>query len=485
MPCARPRRAARVPRPRSPGPPRPRRRAQHAAQRARRFVGSGWSSSHCRRGGAGRRRGSATGRPGRRRAARAAPSSSARPSASTTTSSPSSTADRAATRTASPASSGSAVGEVDAPSGPRSARRRRPGAPTARRRPARGGRPRWARTGSQGVERIGAGRRPHRGHVARARRAPARAGGASCSTIARPMVARRPPADRLSRRTAPPVPAGRRPTRRSTAAHRRVTGGARAASRPSRRPVPPRRPVRPAPVARRRDRRVHGQGVAPRPRRLPPVDLVGPDRRLRARPPAHARRRERTSRPRFSPDGWTLAFLSDRRLLVEEEPDRPKDAKERDDCDQVHLLPLDGGEARRLTDLPRGVTDVRMVARRPTLAVLTSSLGATMPRRSRAAGAGRRKPKPGETPLSDYRYIDRLGVPVQRRRLHRRPRRAPVAGRRRDRRRAAAGRRPDGRGEPAWSPGRHPDRVHRRTAGRNRTSTSARRSSSSTSRRAR
>ena len=35
--------------------------------------------------------------------------------------------------------------------------------------------------------------------------------------------------------------------------------------------------------------------------------------------------------PRFSPDGRTLAFLSDRRAAVEEEPDRPKDMGERED----------------------------------------------------------------------------------------------------------------------------------------------------------
>ena len=35
--------------------------------------------------------------------------------------------------------------------------------------------------------------------------------------------------------------------------------------------------------------------------------------------------------PRFSPDGRTLAFLSDRRPIVEEEPDRPADASDRED----------------------------------------------------------------------------------------------------------------------------------------------------------
>ena len=83
---------------------------------------------------------------------------------------------------------------------------------------------------------------------------------------------------------------------------------------------------------------------------LAPVDGGADPRRVTigARTDLHAR---------FSPDGRTLAFLSDRRVLVEEEPDRPTDAKEREDCNQVHLLPLDGGEARRLTDLPRGVNE--------------------------------------------------------------------------------------------------------------------------------
>ncbi|HKF85656.1 MAG TPA: S9 family peptidase [Candidatus Limnocylindrales bacterium] len=111
--------------------------------------------------------------------------------------------------------------------------------------------------------------------------------------------------------------------------------------------------------------------------------------------------------PRISPDGRTLAFISDRRLYAEEEPDRPKDPKERDDCFQVHLLPLDGGESRRLTDLPKGVTELAWSPDGTTLAVLTSSLGATLEEDRRKRGRPA-KPKPGETPLSDYRFIDRL-----------------------------------------------------------------------------
>jgi acylaminoacyl-peptidase len=133
---------------------------------------------------------------------------------------------------------------------------------------------------------------------------------------------------------------------------------------------------------------------------LVPIDGSAPPRALTigARTDRHAR---------FSPDGRTLAFISDRRLLVEEEPDRPSEAKDRLDCDQVFLLPLGGGEARRLTDLPRGVSEFAWSPDGRTLAVLTSSLGATEAEEARRRGRPP-KPKPGETPLSDLRYLDRL-----------------------------------------------------------------------------
>ncbi|MGH9317487.1 MAG: TolB family protein, partial [Thermoanaerobaculia bacterium] len=49
----------------------------------------------------------------------------------------------------------------------------------------------------------------------------------------------------------------------------------------------------------------------------------------------------RDSSPRWSPDGRTLAFLR-----VASEKEKP----------QIYLLPMDGGEARQLTDLPRGAS---------------------------------------------------------------------------------------------------------------------------------
>ena len=112
---------------------------------------------------------------------------------------------------------------------------------------------------------------------------------------------------------------------------------------------------------------------------------------------------------RFSPDGRTLAFLSDRRPVVEEEPARGKDAKDREDTTQVHLLPLDGpGEARRLTDLPRGVGDAVWSPDGTRMVVTSSSVAATHAEDARRRGKAA-KPGPGEPPDSDYRFIDRLG----------------------------------------------------------------------------
>jgi len=108
--------------------------------------------------------------------------------------------------------------------------------------------------------------------------------------------------------------------------------------------------------------------------------------------------------PRFSPDGTILAFLSDRRPLVEDEPDAPKD---REDETQVHLLPLAGGEARRLTDLPRGVDAFAWSPDGRSLVVRTTSFGATRAEDRKARGKAA-PPKPGAMPLPDYRYFDRL-----------------------------------------------------------------------------
>ncbi len=112
--------------------------------------------------------------------------------------------------------------------------------------------------------------------------------------------------------------------------------------------------------------------------------------------------------PRFSPDGTTLAFISDRRSLIEEETFWPKrEPKDREDLQQVHLLSLDGGEARRLTDLPRGVDALEWSPDGKRLVVVSTSHGATAADDDRRRGIERMR-TPGTPPPSDYRFIDRL-----------------------------------------------------------------------------
>ncbi len=114
--------------------------------------------------------------------------------------------------------------------------------------------------------------------------------------------------------------------------------------------------------------------------------------------------------PRFSPDGRTLAFISDRRSMVETEPNgRGADPTAREDGDQVYLLPLDGGEARRLTDLPRGVDAFEWSPDGSTMVVVSASHGATRDEDDRRRGIDRGRDRdPATPPPSDYRFIDRL-----------------------------------------------------------------------------
>jgi len=111
---------------------------------------------------------------------------------------------------------------------------------------------------------------------------------------------------------------------------------------------------------------------------------------------------------RFSPDGRSVAFLSDRRAQVEEEPRRDRPDTEREDLVQVHVLPLDGpGEARRLTDLPRGVKSFEWSPDGTRLVAVSSSVGATHDDDMKRRGTSDRR-SPGQPPSSDYRFIDRL-----------------------------------------------------------------------------
>lgn len=136
---------------------------------------------------------------------------------------------------------------------------------------------------------------------------------------------------------------------------------------------------------------------------LAPVDSAAPPRQLTIGA-------KRDSHARWSPDGKTIAFLSDRRTSVEDEPTAPKD---REDGTQIHLLStVEPGEARRLTDLPRGVGSFAWSPDGRRLAVISTSRAA-----DRKADARVRRrlddAKPGTPPASDYRFFDRLGYQAE------------------------------------------------------------------------
>jgi dipeptidyl aminopeptidase/acylaminoacyl peptidase len=108
--------------------------------------------------------------------------------------------------------------------------------------------------------------------------------------------------------------------------------------------------------------------------------------------------------PRWSPDGRSIAFLSDRSAVLQAGGggDRPGKAEAPEEGSvQVWLLPFaDGGEARRLSDLPRDVSELAWSPDGGRLCLVSASTRAT------------REPdpqkQPGEPPEPDLHHIDRL-----------------------------------------------------------------------------
>ena len=335
----------------------------------------------------------------------------------------------------------------------------------------------------RGVEGLGAGRRPHRARRRPGAGAPARAG----------------------RRAARPSPADGSPSPPAI-----DSSPDRPPARPSRGPVPPRDrgvlvPVRRSPCRVPRAPTTCTASPSRTTRACRPTagrvaftvkrPAVG-QRRLPARrsgphrPTARAPARQAHARVAVGPStrgsrrtARTLAFISDRRLYVEEEPDRPKEAKERDDCD-----PGPPAAARRR----RGAPPDGPAAGRDRLRVVARRRDARRPRRARSA---RRRPRTrrrrGRPAEAQARRDAAVRLP-----LHR-PARLPVQRRRassttRTRtcgwstsRRARRGRWSPGRRPRASPPGRRtaPGSRSPPTAAAARTSTGARRSSSWTSRR--
>lgn len=106
--------------------------------------------------------------------------------------------------------------------------------------------------------------------------------------------------------------------------------------------------------------------------------------------------------PRWSPDGSTIAFLSDRGAILHAggASDMPGPADPpKDGTIQVWLLPSDGGEARQLTRLPADVDDLAWSPDGAQLVLVSSATRATREPDKR---------KPGDPPKRDTRLIDRL-----------------------------------------------------------------------------
>jgi dipeptidyl aminopeptidase/acylaminoacyl peptidase len=97
----------------------------------------------------------------------------------------------------------------------------------------------------------------------------------------------------------------------------------------------------------------------------------------------------RDSAPRWSPDSSTLAFL------------RAAGEKERP---QIHLLPMNGGDARRLTDLPRGASAAVWSPSGKTIAFTSGTTSEDLEehRRDKEKGDSKEKPK-----KSDVRIVAR------------------------------------------------------------------------------
>jgi dipeptidyl aminopeptidase/acylaminoacyl peptidase len=130
---------------------------------------------------------------------------------------------------------------------------------------------------------------------------------------------------------------------------------------------------------------------------LVPADGSAPARRLTL----GARR---DTSPRWSPDGATLAFLSDRSgvLRAGGASDRPADpdvASDQRGTTQVWLLPMAGGEASQLTRLPEDVGEISWSPDGRQLCVVSAATTVHPVRRRR---------DPNEAPARDARLIDRL-----------------------------------------------------------------------------
>ena len=227
-------------------------------------------------------------------------------------------------------------------------------------------------------------------------------------------------------------------------------------------------PDRAAPVARRPLGGRHAPDRRARLRRLPPRPLA------RARPTGRGEPRQLTlgakhdRHARFSPGRPHARLPLGPARPSRRSPGASRPTKEREDVVQIHLLPLDGGEARRLTDLPRGVSDFDWSPDGSAARGRHVDLGRRdRTTRTRSGAARSTEAEPGEPPPSDYRFIDRLEYMLNGAGLHLRPgRRTSGWSTSTTGARDAADRRPGRRRRAGLVARRHADRVHRQPAAR-------------------
>jgi len=107
--------------------------------------------------------------------------------------------------------------------------------------------------------------------------------------------------------------------------------------------------------------------------------------------------RRSASSPRISPDGRSILFL---RVPGDAAPKGAKHA----DRSQVHVMPLDGGEARCLTDLPHGAVDPRWFPGGGSIALLSSVLLETPTLEATADAKQRASEEPTPPIVTEDRY---------------------------------------------------------------------------------
>ena len=106
----------------------------------------------------------------------------------------------------------------------------------------------------------------------------------------------------------------------------------------------------------------------------------------------------RDTGPRWSPDGRRIAFV--RAVEKDGRPQPP----------QIHVLAMDGGEARAITDMPRGAGNPQWSPDGRTIAFSSSARPDEL---VKDAGTDEKKDRPRE---SDVRVVTRRRLPRQRRR---------------------------------------------------------------------